>query len=169
MTDHVDGDVPALARDAAGEVRLSAGQAVIVAGHIDASHVTDESGELCAEILASGDDPCCALARTILAWAPVVSALEAAEARVGLIYRLGDTGRTMDETARNALESIEVIMAMHSRDWAADPGDAWLWGIVLGWTDGAMAEVAERHGWSDQTVARIRRQRAAWVALRDLV
>ena len=74
MSDHVDADAPALARDAAGEVRLSDEQAVIVAGHIDASHVTDESGELCDEILASGDDPCCALARTILAWAPVVSA-----------------------------------------------------------------------------------------------
>jgi hypothetical protein len=31
-----------------------------------------------------------------------------------------------------------------------------VWGIVLGWDDESLVELAERHGWSDGAVARLR-------------
>jgi hypothetical protein len=55
-------------------------------------------------------------------------------------------------------------MATDSRDWSLDKRDAWLWGIVLGWTnepgepvdEDPMADVARKHGWSSETVTRLR-------------
>lgn len=58
-------------------------------------------------------------------------------------------------------EAIRTLLATDSRDWSDDRGDAWLWGIVMGWDDedpecSAMELVAAKHGWDEQTVARLR-------------
>lgn len=62
-----------------------------------------------------------------------------------------------------ALNSLGRCMAFDPRDWALDRRDAWLWGVIVGWdpdeegeTDGAMTEVAAKHGWTDEDVARLR-------------
>lgn len=70
---------------------------------------------------------------------------------------------TSEET--DPLEAIRTLIALDSRDWTQDRGDAWLYGIVLGWDAkpddhlddvGAMDLIAARHRWDDETVARLR-------------
>lgn len=63
----------------------------------------------------------------------------------------------------NAKESVKSCVAFHVRDWAADKRDAWLFGVVCGWDDEAMAEVSARHGWSAAEVGRLRRLHENWV------
>lgn len=67
------------------------------------------------------------------------------------------------------IDAIRRMMATNVRDWAEDRGDAFLWAVFLGWDadpgddpeEGAMSEVATRHGWDDAQVARLRRFRLA--------
>lgn len=69
----------------------------------------------------------------------------------------------------SALESARNVLAFSSRDWGQLAGDAWLYGILLGWgadpddeggTD-AMDEVAAQHGWSTDDVERLKTMHAA--------
>lgn len=64
--------------------------------------------------------------------------------------------------------SIEVATACATRDQALDKRDAWNWGIILGWDEEAMADVAKRHNWDTNTVNRLKRLRANYVQARDL-
>jgi hypothetical protein len=77
---------------------------------------------------------------------------------------------------RAAIKSTRLVMATSSRDWGESRGDAWLYGIYLGWDrepdegeedDGetAMTELATRHRWPDTEVARLRSLKAAVDAL----
>jgi hypothetical protein len=74
----------------------------------------------------------------------------------------------------SALDSARTVMALSSQDWGVSSDFAWLWGILVGWdaepddsadegAGDAMAEVAARHRWSADDVARLRRLRAAVV------
>lgn len=83
------------------------------------------------------------------------------------------------EDFAEALFRLSGALATDSRDWGRDSLDAWLWGLLCGWDcedhlvwpdhehdehcadGGAMREVAARHGWSDDDVARLRRYRLA--------
>ena len=69
-------------------------------------------------------------------------------------------------------ESLNRTLATSSRDWGEDRADAWIYGVVCGWDDPrmdpdgeAMAELAKRHDWSPEEVARLRRLHAAFDAL----
>lgn len=62
----------------------------------------------------------------------------------------------MSEQNPTPLDEARAAMAFHPRDWAADHRDAWAWGIVVGWGDDGLAEVAAKHGWPDEKVARLR-------------
>lgn len=79
---------------------------------------------------------------------------------------------------REALFSLGNTLSGDSRDFAANHRDAWTFGVLLGWecedhapTDhcdtcgtpehGVLADLAERHGWDNATVARLKRYRAA--------
>jgi hypothetical protein len=77
-------------------------------------------------------------------------------------------------TLAAALDGIHGLIATSSRDWGTYRVDAWLWAVLCGWDceeahvhdelcddGGAMREMAERHGWDDDTVAKARRYRAA--------
>ncbi|GAA3718007.1 hypothetical protein [Streptomyces tremellae] len=70
-------------------------------------------------------------------------------------------------------EGLYGLLVTSSREWGEYPVDAWLYAVLVGWdceTDhehddvcggaAAMAEMAERHGWSDEAVAKARRYRA---------
>jgi hypothetical protein len=80
-----------------------------------------------------------------------------------------------------ALDNASGMLVTSSRDWGYAPGDAWVYGVLVGWEcengcqdpgdpehscDGAMRELAERHGWDGSDVARLRALRAA-VARRE--
>lgn len=51
--------------------------------------------------------------------------------------------------------SVYSIMATDPRDWSVNPVDAWLYGIFVGWPDAALKEVATKHKWSGETLARL--------------
>jgi hypothetical protein len=83
---------------------------------------------------------------------------------------------------RAALGSLGSCLAFHSRDWGEHPRDAWIYGIAIGWDcedgrddpdhehddicggAGGMLEMAGRHGWTDDEVARLRSYREAVAA-----
>ena len=58
---------------------------------------------------------------------------------------------------------VEVWLTTLSLDWAARPRDAWVYGIVIGWTEDELVEVAARHGWIPAKVDQLRRLRAAYL------
>lgn len=71
-------------------------------------------------------------------------------------------------------EGLGRLIATSSRDWSTYRVDAWLYAVLCGWDceedhihdrmcdDGeAMKEMQERHGWDDETVAKVRRYRTA--------
>lgn len=73
---------------------------------------------------------------------------------------------------RKALESLRASMVFDPRDWGRVKRDAWMYAILIGWDDDdrpsqVMDAVAARHGWSAETVARLRRMRAAVKAAVD--
>ncbi|MFD5002187.1 hypothetical protein ACFWMV_04695 [Streptomyces mutabilis] len=88
------------------------------------------------------------------------------------------TEATEHQALRAALNSVYRTIVHDSRDWAATKRDAWLYAILVGWTceddhihddlcmgDEPLTETARRHGWDDDTVARLRSHRAAVAAL----
>ena len=60
--------------------------------------------------------------------------------------------------------SLKSCLVFHARDWAADKRDAWLWGIVCGWDEAAMTEVAAKFGWPTTEVQRLNELHAAFMA-----
>lgn len=73
-----------------------------------------------------------------------------------------------------ALEAVARAIATDSRDWGLGRGDAWLWGVLVGWDCeevhdheyegceiGTLRELAARHGWTPAHVDRIRALRQA--------
>ncbi|WP_329126126.1 hypothetical protein [Streptomyces sp. NBC_01353] len=81
-------------------------------------------------------------------------------------------GATLAAGVHNTLLVLRSRMKTNSRDWAATEDDAWLYAVLMGWdceqqhdhTDDCarlLQEVAAKHGWSEDRVARIRKFRAA--------
>ncbi len=79
---------------------------------------------------------------------------------------------TTDLTAlREALTSARRTMAFSSQDWGAAADFAWLYGILVGWSDDegdAHHLIARRFGWTPGQVAELRRLRAAVAALQQV-
>ena len=86
----------------------------------------------------------------------------------------GRAPATTPTDLRNALDGLHTLIATSSRDWGTYRVDAWIWAVLCGWDceeehehdelceDGeAMEEMAARHGWDADTVAKARRYRAA--------
>lgn len=64
--------------------------------------------------------------------------------------------------ASGAIDALDSTLAFAARDWSANRRDALIWGVVCGWDDddddfAAMDEVAEKYGWSNVAVERLRR------------
>jgi hypothetical protein len=64
----------------------------------------------------------------------------------------------MSESEENPHESLANCIAFSSKDWSLHKGDAWIYGIVIGWEE-SLASIARKHGWSDPTVDRLVRLR----------
>ena len=60
-------------------------------------------------------------------------------------------------------ESIHDTMAFATKDWSKDKNDAWIYGIVCGWSDGAYAELMKVYGWSPAQVKRNKALRRDWI------
>jgi hypothetical protein len=61
-----------------------------------------------------------------------------------------------------ALTSAYRIVTADPRDWTANRHDAFLYGLLRGWDDPASeAAVADKHGWDDQFLERLRRLHSA--------
>lgn len=75
----------------------------------------------------------------------------------------GEPMSTAPDPLPEMFGGLHRLLAKSPRDWAANPEDAWLYGVLVGWDgeEGAMEEVAAAHGWSEDTVARLRRYREA--------
>ena len=54
-------------------------------------------------------------------------------------------------------DSIEACIAFSSRDWSLNHRDAWIFGVINGWSPEALAEQKQRHNWSDSTVTRLKK------------
>jgi len=62
-------------------------------------------------------------------------------------------------------ESLAAALAFNARDQGAEHRDAWAWGIVIGWDAESLQELADRHGWAPETVARLQQLHRDFVAL----
>jgi hypothetical protein len=98
--------------------------------------------------------------------------VEAVETLRRLAGEARDERETQAGTLAAALDGIHDLIATSSRDWGRYRVDAWLWAVLCGWdceqtehdetcTHGALEEMAQLHGWDDDTVAKARRYRAA--------
>lgn len=67
----------------------------------------------------------------------------------------------MSKPEENPYASIADAMNFSSRDWSLNHRDAWMYGIAVGWGDSINC-VADRHRWSDDTVARLQRLHIAY-------
>lgn len=59
------------------------------------------------------------------------------------------------DTNHLVLQSLHDVIALSSRDYSTNHRDAWVYGIVIGWGD-AIDEVANKHGWSPETIERLK-------------
>ncbi len=81
------------------------------------------------------------------------------------------------EAAAKAVEYLHHAFATNSRDWGAQPDDAWLFGVVCGWGpehdgplhDDATAELARQHGWGPEQVELLGRLHMGFRLLPDLL
>lgn len=71
-------------------------------------------------------------------------------------------------TPSDAIKAVHMCIVRHPRDWGADSRDAWIWGVIVGWDDESLVELAETHRWSSDDVARLRAMRAAIESLGDV-
>jgi len=62
-------------------------------------------------------------------------------------------------------ESLSSTLAFSVDDWAATRAMAWVWGIIEGWDDEAMAEVAAGYRWDEATTQRLNRLHERFAAL----
>jgi len=62
-------------------------------------------------------------------------------------------------------ESLRTALAFSVDDWGATRAMAWVWGIVEGWDDEAMAELAAEFRWDAATTARLNRLHERFAAL----
>ena len=64
---------------------------------------------------------------------------------------------------KEVFEAAERTIALSSRDWSKSRGDAWLYGIFVGWPNDALAEIAQEHDWAPTEVERLVKMRQAVV------
>ncbi len=77
-------------------------------------------------------------------------------------------------TTTDALDALRLALTTDSRDWGQTRGDAWIYGILVGWDceedhdheyeyceGGAFDLIADQHGWNAATRSQLRGLRRA--------
>lgn len=54
------------------------------------------------------------------------------------------------------IESMRCCLAFSPRDFSTNGRDAWIYGILLGWDDEALAELKAKFHWDDEQVDRLK-------------
>jgi hypothetical protein len=54
-------------------------------------------------------------------------------------------------------DSLESVLAFSSKDWSVSADDAWIYGIVLGWNEECLLEMSSLHGWSPETITKLKK------------
>ena len=54
-------------------------------------------------------------------------------------------------------DSIEACIAYSSRDWSLNHRDAWIYGVIVGYSPEGLAEQKQQHNWSNSTVTRLKK------------
>jgi hypothetical protein len=67
---------------------------------------------------------------------------------------------TYADGEEDPFEALETTLAFSSDDWSTSRAKAWVWGIICGWDDASMAELAAKFGWDQEAVARLNRLHA---------
>ncbi|WP_411098972.1 hypothetical protein [Streptomyces sp. x-45] len=91
---------------------------------------------------------------------------EAAQA----MYKAWDWHRnTFSGIARavNAVCNMMRVGVGDTRDWSADRHDAYLWGVLIGWDDDTLKNVAARHRWNEHRIHYVREMRALLSPITD--
>lgn len=101
--------------------------------------------------------------------------LEAVERTVSDVVKQREDAYTQLRALREVLANAHNVMATSATDWGRHAGEAWLYGVFVGWEcdqpceefwgrahrcDESLLIMVRRHGWSDAQVARLRELRA---------
>lgn len=73
----------------------------------------------------------------------------------------------MNKADFNPFESLQTVVATDSRDWARNRNDAWIYGIICGWDDDSLTELAGKFNWSDQAMVRLKLLHKKFVTARE--
>jgi len=57
----------------------------------------------------------------------------------------------------NPLHALYSCMSFPSRDWSVNKQDAWMYGIVVGWSEVDAGVIERRHRWDDATMLRMKK------------
>jgi len=62
-----------------------------------------------------------------------------------------------EKTATEArLSSVRAAMTIWVGDWSEDRIHAWIYGVIVGWDDASLAELAVQFGWHSEAVERLK-------------
>lgn len=56
----------------------------------------------------------------------------------------------------NFVDSLKACLLYSSRDWDMNKRDAWLYGVIVGWEDSKLGELAKKFGWREEDVTRLK-------------
>ena len=70
--------------------------------------------------------------------------------------------RPYTDAQENPVESLRDTLAFSVDDWGSSRAMAWVWGIVNGWDEDAMSDLARLFGWDTATTERLNRLHAAF-------
>ena len=70
--------------------------------------------------------------------------------------------RPYTDAQENPVKSLRDTLAFSVDDWGSSRAMAWVWGIVNGWDEDAMSDLARLFGWDTATTERLNRLHAAF-------
>ena len=75
----------------------------------------------------------------------------------------------LDAMIASSLKSLETTITTSPRDWSLDGHDAWTYGILVGWSDLRLHDLAARFGWSLEDVAQVKSMHASLREAKDKI
>lgn len=64
--------------------------------------------------------------------------------------------------SEDPIESLRDTINLAAKDWAACGADAWVFGVIVGWSGDALTELAATFKWNEAAVARLGRLHRAF-------